>query len=497
MATIARVPPDNPPSPPTLGGGAMQFGIGPGSVLDGRYRLEALVGLGATATVYRATDDLLGRTVAVKVFAPHLTDPVMLTRQRQEMRVVAGLQHPLLVAVYDAQMADALGNPADGGPAYLVLEFVDGPSLARRISDDGAMSPAEVAGIGIAVASALDVVHASGLVHRDIKPGNILLTRAGDAKLSDFGIARALRAERITGSADVLGTAPYLSPEQARGSDVGPASDVYALGLVLLECLTGQREYPGPAVESAVARLLRDPVIPASLRPPWPDLLRAMTSSQPEIRPTAADVAATLAGGDYPHRIESADGDATQRDVISALSTLVGADPHPEQPAGAGTTRGHRRRLTTLIVTGVAIGSLAVAALVAATAAQDQPVTPSPDAGTTVSSTRASTPAETITVGQPAVVVIVTNPSADSPATQPLPPINEHVTQTVNSSPEQTVSDNNPGGNGNGNGGGNGNGNGGGNGNGNGGGNGNGKGNGGGNGNGKGNGGGNGNGNGG
>jgi len=447
-------------------------------VLDGRYRLAALVGLGGTATVYRATDDLLGRTVAVKVFAPHLTDPVMLTRQRQEMRVVADLQHPHLVAVYDARMADALGAPADGGPAYLVLEFVDGPSLAKRLGHDGAMSPADVARIGIAVASALDVVHASGLVHRDIKPANILLTHAGDAKLSDFGIARALRAERITGSADVLGTAPYLSPEQARGGDVGPASDVYALGLVLLECLTGQREYPGPAVESAVARLLRDPVIPATLQPPWPELLRAMTSRQPETRPTAADVAATLAGGDDPRTVQSADSDATQRYVSAAPSTVVGADP--ELPTAAGTTRGHRRRLTTLIVTGVAIGSLAVAALVAATTAQDQPVTPSPDTGKPVGSTSASTTAEISTVGEPAVMVTVSDPPTDSAATEPLPPISEQVTQTVDSVPEQTVPDNNPGrnGNGNGNSGGNGNGNAGGNGNGNGGGNGKGKGNG-------------------
>jgi serine/threonine protein kinase len=443
--------------------------------------LEALVGLGGTATVYRATDDMLGRTVAVKVFAPHLTDPVMLTRQRQEMRVVAGLQHPHLVAVYDARMADALGAPADGGPAYLVLEFVDGPSLAKRLGRAGAMSPADVAGIGIAVASALDLVHAGGLVHRDIKPGNILLTRAGDAKLSDFGIARALRAERITGSADVLGTAPYLSPEQARGSDVGPASDVYALGLVLLECLTGQREYPGPAVESAVARLLRNPVIPATLQPPWPDLLRAMTSRQPETRPTAAEVAATLAGNDR-RTVLPADGhgdsETTKRDVPSAPSTLVGADPDPEQPTATEKPRGHRRRLTTMIVAGLATGSLAVAALVAATTAQDQPATPSPDAGKPVISSGASTPAATTTVGQPAVVVTVTNPPVDSTASEPLPPISEYVSQTADSIPEQTVPDNNPGGGGNGNGNGNGNG---GNGNGNSGG-GNGKGNGGGNG---------------
>jgi len=111
----------------------------------------------------------------------------------------------------------------------------------------------------------LQVLHGRELVHRDIKPGNILLTSAGVAKLSDFGIAKMLHAERVTNSADVVGTAPYLSPEQARGGDVGPTTDIYALGLVLLECLTGHREFPGPAVEAAVARLLRDPVVPDTL----------------------------------------------------------------------------------------------------------------------------------------------------------------------------------------------------------------------------------------
>jgi serine/threonine protein kinase len=188
-------------------------------VLDARYRLDALVGRGGTATVYRGTDELLGRSVAVKIFNPHHADPVMLTRQYQEVRVVAGLQHPHLVAVYDGRMRDA-EDAASIGTGYLVLEFVDGPSLADRLNQD-TMSPAEVADVGAAIASALHVVHGAGLVHRDIKPGNILLTSTGQPKLSDFGIARALHAERIASSADVLGTAPYLSPEQARGRDVG------------------------------------------------------------------------------------------------------------------------------------------------------------------------------------------------------------------------------------------------------------------------------------
>ena len=176
-----------------------------GRLLDGRYRLESIVGYGGTATVYRATDELMGRTVAVKVFAPHLSDPVMVARQRQEMRIVAGLQHPHLVTVFDARMADGANDVA--GPGYLVLEFMGGPSLAARLQHDS-MTPAEVATVGAGIASALTVVHSAGLVHRDIKPGNILLTVAGEPKLGDFGIARVLRAERITHSADVIGTAP-------------------------------------------------------------------------------------------------------------------------------------------------------------------------------------------------------------------------------------------------------------------------------------------------
>jgi eukaryotic-like serine/threonine-protein kinase len=361
-----------------------------------------------------------------------------------------------LVAVYDARIADAVGNPAGIGPGYLVLEFVDGPSLAERLNHDDAMSPTEVAGIGVAIASALDVVHAGGLVHRDIKPGNILLTHNGEPKLSDFGIARALHAERVTSSADVLGTAPYLSPEQARGRDVGPATDIYALGLVLLECLTGHREYPGPAVEAAVARLLRDPVIPDTLPPPWPALLRTMTSAQPETRPTAADVAATLAGDHHTSTARPTPTD--KRHTPPAAPTLVDAGPDRARLPPAEPARGHRRRIKALILTGAVIGTLAVAALLAVTAAQDQPTNPSPDAGEPVSSTTAPTPAGTVTVGQPVVPVTVTSPP---PETEPPTTTSQQVAQTANTDPENTGRNNGNGGNGgNGNTGGNGNGNG-------------------------------------
>ncbi len=262
-----------------------------GSVLDGRYRLDELIGLGGTASVYRGRDTLLDRTVAVKVFHGHHTDPAMAgpamaARQQLEMQIVARLRHRNLILLHDAR------NSADG-PSYLVLEFVPGPTLARRI-EQGPLDAHEVSGIGMGIAGALQTVHAGGLVHRDVKPGNILLDADGEAKLSDFGIARAVAAERITDGADVVGTAPYMSPEQARGNPVGPAADIYPLGLVLLEAITGRREFPGAPVEAAVARLFRDPVIPDDLPAGWSSLLRSMTAFTPDARPSAAEVAAEL-----------------------------------------------------------------------------------------------------------------------------------------------------------------------------------------------------------
>ena len=270
----------------------------PGVVLDGRYRLEQMLGRGATAEVFRGTDDLLKRSVAIKVFHQGISDTTSAARQRTEMQVLAKLHHPHLVMVYDAKIGATDERPEHPGhrPGGVLLPG-DGTGTGRhagRPDQPGGLPPADVAGIGAAVAGALAAVHRLGLVHRDIKPANILMSTTGEAKLSDFGIARDLEAEHLTAAADVIGTAAYLSPEQARGADVGPPTDIYALGLVLLECLTGRREFPGKAVESAMARLLRDPVVPADLPLPWPPLLRAMTQSDPGCGPTATAVEAAL-----------------------------------------------------------------------------------------------------------------------------------------------------------------------------------------------------------
>jgi eukaryotic-like serine/threonine-protein kinase len=175
--------------------------------------------------------------------------------------------------------------------------LVDGGTLADRIGPNG-LAAVDVARVGAAAAAGLAAVHQFGMVHRDIRPSNILLSTAGEVKVSDFGFARELEAERVTAAAAAGfdGSTAYLSPEQARGGAVGPPTDVYALGLVLLESLTGHREYPGQAMESAVARLQREPVVPEALPGNWPTLLRAMTNADPARRPTAALAEEALSG---------------------------------------------------------------------------------------------------------------------------------------------------------------------------------------------------------
>jgi len=261
-----------------------------GWLLGGRYRLDDLIAQGATAEVFRGTDELLGRRVAVKVFNPVDTDLNSVERRRVEVEVLASLSDPHLVTVHDAHIDPARLDPGSGGNSFVVMELVEGPTLAEEIGA-GPVEPARAACIGAAVAAALETMHRRGLVHRDVKPANILSTTDGAVKLGDFGLARVLTADdRVTSAPLVMGTAAFFSPEQAGGQDVEAPSDVYSLGLVLLEALTGRREYPGSPVESAIARLFRGPVISSALPLPWPPLLTAMTSEDPQARPTAGAV---------------------------------------------------------------------------------------------------------------------------------------------------------------------------------------------------------------
>lgn len=267
--------------------------LAPGQLLGGRFHIDSVLGVGGKATVYRATDVALGRDVALKVFRSELADADDVRRQRDEIQLLATLNAPGLVTLFDAV---AEGDEGNHGRAFLVLEFIDGVDLRSRLLD-GIISPELVAGIGADVADALAYIHARGVVHRDVKPANILLpydARGPRAKLADFGIARLVDDARLTDTGMVIGTASYLSPEQARGTNVGAESDVYSLGLVLLESLTGERAFPGSALEAMSARLARDPHIPSSLGDDWSRLLAAMTAREPADRPGAAEAAGLL-----------------------------------------------------------------------------------------------------------------------------------------------------------------------------------------------------------
>ncbi len=305
--------------------------------------------------MFRAHDEVLDRPVAVKVFraervAPDGSDTANgIERQQLEVAALARLNHPNLIALFDGSL--------DAAPhAYIVMELIEGPSLAAQIAQ-GPLPEASVREIGIQLADGLAYVHAQGMVHRDVKPENILLgiDRSDEdhtvrARLSDFGIVRLLGTERLTSVNFTLGTASYLAPEQARGSAVDPPADIYSLGLVLLEALTGQRMFDGPPLEAAMARLSQRPQIPAELPEPWPGLLYAMTEFDPAARPTATEIARVLRNEGsralplVPLAVPVAAGFA---DAPTGMVAAVAAPPRP--PADAVPPR-RRRRLSAMAI---------------------------------------------------------------------------------------------------------------------------------------------------
>jgi serine/threonine protein kinase len=255
-------------------------------LLGHRYTLEGLIGRGGMAEVYRARDRLLGRSVAVKVLRSAAVTEEERARFTAEARTLARLRHPGVVTILDAATRD--------DQPYLVMELVDGRSLAAHCRES-AMEPTRVAFIGVQLADALAHAHAAGVIHRDLKPGNVLLDADDRVTLADFGIAMLMSdTTRHTTTGVTVGTAAYLSPEQVRGDAITPASDVYSLGLLLLEALTGRRVYRGAPVEAALARLTTPPAIPSTVPSPWHELLPAMTALDPTERLSAAQVAASL-----------------------------------------------------------------------------------------------------------------------------------------------------------------------------------------------------------
>ncbi|MEV8045238.1 serine/threonine-protein kinase [Streptomyces griseoluteus] len=310
-------------------------------IVGGRYRLGAGIGRGGAADVYEGVDVRLGRRVAVKFFRAG-ADPELERRFAEEAVLLARLQHPGLVTVYDA------GRHQDR--AYLVMELVTGRTL-RECLASGPLSPRRVAELGAALARALTHVHDAGIVHRDIKPSNVLLDASGAPHLADFGIARLVNATRHTASDVLIGTAAYLAPEQVMGREVRPAADIYALGLVLLECLKGELEYAGTPLEAAVARVHRAPVVPDSLPPGLVRLLHAMTTLDEATRPDAPSCASALSA-------LCAVPDAALSSVAPVtLSARADDETHSRARARQTGRTGHGRR----VAVGTALTALSAA----------------------------------------------------------------------------------------------------------------------------------------
>jgi hypothetical protein len=257
-------------------------------VLAGRYVLHAVLGTGGMATVWRARDEVLSRDVAVKVLNQQFAaDPGFAARFEREARHAAGLSHPRLVTVFDCGV--------DGSTPFIVMELIAGRTLRQVLDGVGTVPVGEAVRIAAAVCEALEVAHAAGLVHRDIKPANIVLA-GSDVKVLDFGIARVDGGTGVTGTAVLLGTAAYLSPEQASGRSAGPQADLYALGCVLFEMLTGA---PPFSAESPVGLAYRhvhdDPGPPSALRPDVParldHIVGRLLAKEPGNRPPSAAAA--------------------------------------------------------------------------------------------------------------------------------------------------------------------------------------------------------------
>ena len=353
------------------------------ALLGGRYQLGECIGEGGMSHVYRAEDVWLGRTVAVKLMRGDTDVVDSPVRVRTEMTVLATLDHPSLVKLLDSSIEQ-------GRPQYLVMEFVDGTNLAERING-GPLPPAEVAHLAGALASALHAVHQAGVVHRDLKPSNVLVESSPEpgirprVKLADFGVAYLMDSTRVTTPGMIIGTAAYLAPEQVRGEAIAPPADIYALGLVLLEALTGERAFPtASGVGALMARLIDSPTVPEWVGPAWAQLLSRMTATDPAQRPTAFEVA--QAATRLPTRIRPSSAPAEPAETQPSFLPPAEAAPRTRQVAGPTDSavpapRAIRRRglrtgavaMMASLATAVALGVTASVWPTAVDAATDSP----------------------------------------------------------------------------------------------------------------------------
>ncbi len=408
------------------------------TTLAGRYRLEDVIGRGGMSTVYRANDRVLQRTVAVKVMSAALAegDPSTIARFEREARAAASLVHPGIVTVYDTGV--------DGEQRFIAMEYVDGESLAMIIAREAPLDPDYAARITAEVADALDAAHHAGLVHRDVKPGNVMIARTGVVKVLDFGIARVGNAASITRTASLLGTAAYMAPEHASGEPVDARSDIYSLGCVLYAMLTGDPpfsgEVPAAVLHQQISATPRSPrEINPRVSPTLDALVLQMLAKAPAERPqSAAEVRDRLRGAPAP--MPAAPTAATARLDPTAATQMLGRSergrppvvapapvPRPVPGAGSGDGGGLPSWLRFVIgLLAIAVVAL-VAALVLAsggntsssTSSSSTHSTAAPSTSTSRSSTSQTTPPRSTTTVTPTTTVTVTTPSSTTATTPP------------------------------------------------------------------------------
>ena len=357
----------------------------------GRYVLGRRLGAGGMSTVFEARDTVLERPVAVKLLAEHLADDeAFVYRFRREALSAARLQHPNIVQVFDS------GQDPNSERHYIVMEYVDGPSAADMLRERKRLEVGETVGLVRDACHGLDYAHRAGVVHRDVKPGNLLFAEEmGITKLADFGIAKAAEQTRITQVGSVLGTAAYLSPEQARGEEAGPASDIYSLGVCAYQFLTGRLPHEYTSLTELALKQQQDPVAPVTdYRPEVPgeldEAVRVALERDPEARyPSALEMAEAIEAGvrgeatAATQRLGTSDYDATQalddtaatralqRTTIGPSPTRVQqAPPRAAQPTrasrderAAARRAASRRRFGTFIALLAAIAAIAVVAI--------------------------------------------------------------------------------------------------------------------------------------